>query len=95
MIKTEKYLAIWQLNDKLQSIPIPHRKVCEEFEAISPDISGQEILNFLRCSNLIEVNSRGEYLLTFRGIQLRRNIPERIVAEKPENVPTGNDFVRY
>ena len=95
MIKTEKYLAIWQLNDKLQSIPIPHRKVCEEFEAISPDISGQEILNFLRCSNLIEVNSRGEYLLTFRGIQLRRNIPERIVAEKPENVPTGKEWERF
>lgn len=95
MLAIEKYLAIWQLNDKRQSVPIPHRQVCEELETLSPDVPGQETLNYLRCCNLVEVNSFGEYLLTIKGICLRRNIPDRIAPGKSQNARNGKEWERF
>lgn len=92
MTEIEKLISIWHLTDKNISVPLSHEKACGELEAICPERPGQASLNILRFSNLVEANCQGEYILTFRGINLRRTIPDQIQEEIKQEKRTGHEW---
>lgn len=95
MTEIEKLISIWHLIDKNTSMPLSHEKVCGELAAIYPERPGQASLNILRFSNLVEANCQGEYILTLRGINLRRTIPDQIQEEIKQEKRTGHEWDRF
>jgi len=76
-------------------MPLSHEKVCGELAAIYPERPGQASLNILRFSNLVEANCQGEYILTLRGINLRRTIPDQVQEEIKQEKRTGHEWDRF
>lgn len=95
MTEIEKFISIWHLTEKHTSIPLSHEKVCGELEALSPGRPGQVSLNILRFSNLVEVNCHGEYVLTLRGVNLRRILPDHIQEVITPEKRTGHEWDRF
>ena len=95
MTEIEKLISIWHLTDKNTSMPLSHEKVCGELAAIYPERPGQASLNILRFSNLVEANCQGEYILTLRGINLRRTIPDQVQEEIKQEKRTGHEWDRF
>jgi very-short-patch-repair endonuclease len=97
MTTTEHLLSTWKLTpDSKHSIPISHQKVCLELSALCPEAPGQEALNQLRFSNLVEVDIHGDYILTPRGLFLRRQIPDiPVKSVDPQPMRTGHEWDRF
>ena len=96
-MEIDKVLLLWKLTpDHSPSVPISHQKVCAELSAIFPEIPGQETLNQLRCSNLVEVDIHGNYVLTYHGLILRRQIPDQpMPSASSRESRTGHEWDRF
>ena len=66
---------LWRLNTQQQSIPISLSTLTMDLERISPEFAGQDVLNFLRSENLVCANIHGEYILTAKGLNVRKLFP--------------------
>ena len=71
----KEYIMLWGLNTQKKSIPIPHSTLTMSLERISPEYTGQDVLNFLRSENLVCANIHGEYILTEKGLNVRNLYP--------------------
>ena len=70
--------------------------MCAELSAIYPETPGQETLNQLRCLNLVEVDIHGNYVLTYHGLILRRQIPDQpMPSASPRESRTGHEWDRF
>ena len=95
MTTPDTFLSLWQLTDQGDSVPISHNRLCFELEALCPSVPGQQTLNRLRCENLIEVNCCGDYVLTLRGLRMRRTLPT-VAREEPSGPQrTGHEWERF
>ena len=88
-------MSLWQLTDRGDSVPIGHDRLCSELEALCPSAPGQQTLNMLRCEDLVEVNCQGDYLLTSRGLRMRRSLPTVMRPEPATPKRTGHEWDRF
>ena len=86
--------SAWQLTSEGKSVPRSHAALMRSFQELAPELYPQDILDLLRCENLVEANSQGEYVLTARGLFKRKNCEVAIIVQ---NTPqrTGHEWDRF
>ena len=95
MTKIEQMLAIWTLANDKTSVPKSYDAVCRELSSICPDQPAQECLDRLRLCNYVELNCQGEYILTRRGLHIRKTLPDKKELLIPKEVRTGHEWDRF
>ena len=92
----KEYIMLWGLNSQKKSIPIPYSRLTTDLERISPEFTGQDVLNFLRSENLVCANIHGEYILTEKGLSVRKLYPSatQSLSAQPEP-PSPYEYSRF
>ncbi len=78
----QKYLSLWQKTADGGLVPLSHISLKNKLNAITPERSGQEILNQLRAEGFICATPHGEYTLTAKGLQIRLASGEPLLVQE-------------
>ena len=77
-----KYLSLWQRISENDFVPLSHDRLKNKLNAITPERSGQDILNQLRADGIISSDMHGEYILTEKGRRLRLELGDNVNLPK-------------
>jgi very-short-patch-repair endonuclease len=83
-MKTEEILGLWSVTEKGKCVPLSYDQLSREINRNVPDVVAHKLINQLEVDDYIETTSRGERILTQKG--LKERIPLKKVI-KPDSTP--------